>query len=310
VSTDPILQRALDQAFIRIPELAALSPADRKLQRLGGLTNCVFAVSAPPHHFVLRIPGKGTEAYIDRKVEAHNARIAGDAGVSARVLFFDSTDGLMLTNHLEGCVTMTGDLFRSRHRAPQRAARVFRQLHTSGQVFQYRFELFAKIDEYLALLTAPTMKFPEGYHTTLEAAKRIRKQLEDFPVPLAPCHCDPLAENFLDDGTRMWLVDWEYSGMNDPAWDLADLSVEAAFTPKEDEELLTAYFDGPVPPSQRGRFVIYKAMCDLLWTLWGLIQDANGNPADDFWVYSVNRFERCRTAMAHPDFDRHLAAIT
>jgi thiamine kinase-like enzyme len=128
-------------------------------------------------------------------------------------------------------------------------------------------------------------------------------------VPLAPCHCDPLAENFLDPGDRMWIVDWEYSGMNDPMWDLGDLSVEAGFGEREEEAMLAAYFGAPPSGFDRGRMVIYKAMCDLLWTLWGLIQYANQNPVDDFWAYSTNRFRRCRALMATPAFADSLAAV-
>ena len=108
----------------------------------------------------------------------------------------------------------------------------------------------------------------------------------------------------------MWIVDWEYSGMNDPMWDLGDLSVEGEFDDAQDEAMLTAYFNGEARPDARGRMVIYKAMCDLLWTLWGLIQLANNNQADDFQAYADDRFARCKALMAHPDFARHLAAIT
>ena len=137
----------------------------------------------------------------------------------------------------------------------------------------------------------------------------MRAALDAHPAELAPCHCDPLCENFLDTGERMWIVDWEYSGMNDPLWDLGDLSVEGEFGPEEDEELLAAYFGGAPTAAQRGRVVAYKAMCDLLWTLWGLIQHANGNPADDFWAYAVNRFERCRRLMGSEMFNSHLEAV-
>jgi thiamine kinase-like enzyme len=92
-------------------------------------------------------------------------------------------------------------------------------------------------------------------------------------------------------------------------WDLGDLSVEAGFDPSQDEELLTAYFDGPPAADARARMVIYKAMCDLLWTLWGLIQLANGNPADDFRAYADGRFARCRSLMASTDFVRHLRVL-
>jgi thiamine kinase-like enzyme len=108
----------------------------------------------------------------------------------------------------------------------------------------------------------------------------------------------------------MVIVDWEYSGMNDPMWDLGDLSVEAGFGPEQDAALLHAYFDGPPPQAARGRMILYKAMCDLLWTLWGVIQHANKNPVDDFWAYAVNRFNRCRSLMATSEFSTALQAVT
>ena len=107
----------------------------------------------------------------------------------------------------------------------------------------------------------------------------------------------------------MWIVDWEYSGMNDPMWDLGDLSVEAGFDAAQEAEMMQAYFGHDPRPQDQGRMVIYKAMCDLLWTLWGLIQLADGNPADDFRAYADGRFARCKALMASPDFPRHLAAI-
>jgi thiamine kinase-like enzyme len=107
----------------------------------------------------------------------------------------------------------------------------------------------------------------------------------------------------------MWVVDWEYSGMNDPLWDLGDMSVEAGLDEAGDREMMAAYCEGPVPRALYGRMVIYKAMCDLLWTLWGLIQHANKNPVDDFWAYAMRRFERCKALMAMPEFARHLDAI-
>ncbi len=97
--------------------------------------------------------------------------------------------------------------------------------------------------------------------------------------------------------------------MNDPVWDLGDVSVEAGFDETQYREMMAAYCGGEPPAALYGRMVIYKAMCDLLWTLWGLIQFANKNPVDDFWAYSVNRFERCKALMGAHDFARHLGAI-
>jgi len=132
-------------------------------------------------------------------------------------------------------------------------------------------------------------------------------------LPRTRCLSSPAtairSANFLDTGERMWIVDWEYSGMNDPLWDLGDLSVEGKFDAAQDEEMMHAYFGGEARPAERGRVVIYKAMCDLLWTLWGLIQLANDNPADDFRAYADGRFARCKALMETPDFSRHLAAV-
>ena len=107
----------------------------------------------------------------------------------------------------------------------------------------------------------------------------------------------------------MWIVDWEYSGMNDPLWDLGDLSVEAGMTDLQDSELLQAYFGRQPTDQETARMIIYKAMCDLLWTLWGLIQHADNNPAEDFWAYATTRFARCKNLMKDPSFQDHLQAI-
>ncbi len=295
-------------ALKRIPQLSGLAPGSIVSTRLGGLTNLVYRLEAGDDRFVLRIPGAGTEDYIDRKVEGHNARAAADAGVSAEVLFFDG-DGLMLARHLDGCVTMSADNFKSRPGSPARAAKALKQLHGCGRAFQFRFELFSMIDEYLALLARLEAPLPEGYHDVVAEAEAVRRVLDANPVELAPCHCDPLAENFLDDGKRMWIVDWEYSGMNDPLWDLGDVSVEAGFDAAQDREMMAAYCGGEPSAAVFGRMVIYKAMCDLLWTLWGLIQFANKNPVDDFWAYSTGRFERCKKLMGTAEFRSHLGAI-
>lgn len=273
--------------------------------RLGGMTNLVFRVG----DYCLRIPGKGTEEYIDRANEAIAAREAAKADVSPEVLHFDDKTGVMVTRFIEGAATMSPEHFKAVSGAPARAAMASRKLHDSGAVFPFRFELFAMIDDYLKILSTKAVALPDGYNDVVREAETIRSALAAHPAKIVACHCDPLCENFLDTGERMWIVDWEYSGMNDPMWDLGDLSVEAAFGPEQEEEMLYAYFGGDPSPAQRGRVVIYKAMCDLLWTLWGLIQLANDNPADDFRAYADGRFARCKALMETPDFTRHVAAV-
>jgi thiamine kinase-like enzyme len=275
-----------------------LSGHDGPIERLGGLTNLVFRVG----DHCLRIPGKGTEEYIDRVNEMMATEAVAYAGVGPDVLYADPSSGVFVSRFLDGAVTMTPERFRSRAGAPARAGKTFRKLHDSGAVFPARFELFAMIDSYLAILSTKDVSLPEGYHEVLKASETVRSALSARPLPVVACHCDPLSENFLDTGERMWIVDWEYSGMNDPMWDLGDLSVEGGFGKDEEEAMIQAYFNGDPSPAERGRIVIYKAMCDLLWTLWGLIQLANDNPADDFRAYADNRFSRCRSLMATEEF--------
>lgn len=287
-----------------IASIPALAGFKGEPQRLGGLTNRVYRLG----DLVLRVPGAGTEAYINRAVEATAARLAADAGVSPDLIHFDATTGLMVTRHIEAA-TMTPQTFRTRPGAPERAGEVLARLHRSGAVFPFRFELFGMIDSYLALLAPRDVALPDGYHDVVAEAGAVRAALGRAELPLTACHCDPLCENFLDTGSRMWVVDWEYSGMNDPMWDLGDLSVEAAMDAGQEDAMLTAYFGHQVRADDRGRMVAYKAMCDLLWTLWGLIQLSDNNPADDFRAYADTRFARCKALMGTSEFTRHLAAI-
>lgn len=296
-------------ALRQTPGFGAVTEADTALTRLGGLTNKVYLADTGAERVVVRMPGAGTEAYIDRAVEAVNARAAAAAGVSPEVLWADPSRGVMVTRAVDNIVTMTPALFASRSGAAERAGRALAQLHGSGEPFDFRFELFSMIDEYLALLSNKTVELPEGYHEIVAAAAPVKEILAAKPTPLAPCHCDPLCENFLDDGETMWIVDWEYSGMNDPLWDVGDLSVEAEMTASLEGELLRGYFGRAPNDAEMGRVVIYKAMCDLLWTLWGLIQLADENPAEDFWAYATGRFERCKALMGDPAWDGHLAAV-
>ena len=292
--------RLAREAIAGIPLLAGAAPV-----RLGGLTNLVFRVG----DYCLRIPGKGTEEYINRANEAVAAREAAKAGVSPEVLHFDENTGVMVTRFVNEAKTMSPESFGTRAGAPARAGEAFRRLHTSGAVFPFRFELFAMIDDYLKILSTKEVELPSGYNDVVREAESVRAALDAHPAEIVACHCDPLCENFLDTGERMWIVDWEYSGMNDPMWDLGDLAVEGGFDQRQEDEMLAAYFGREPTAAEKGRVVIYKAMCDLLWTLWGLIQLGNANPADDFRTYADGRFARCRALMQTAEFPQHLNAV-
>ncbi|HEY2891813.1 MAG TPA: phosphotransferase, partial [Dongiaceae bacterium] len=143
------LEPEILEALKRIPLLAKEPAATLATLRLGGLTNRNYRIEAPSGCYVLRIPGEKTGDYINRKVEAHNARAAAAAKVNAEVLFLDEGDGLMLCRYLDDSVSMTPALFHQRKGAPGRAALALRQMHRSGQRFEFRFELFSMIDDYL-----------------------------------------------------------------------------------------------------------------------------------------------------------------
>lgn len=304
---EPAERTAIVAALVRIPELAGSALERAEIERIGGLTNRNYKITLGGERYVLRLAGAGTGDYIDRQAEAHNARVAAAAGVNAEVLFLDAQGGSMLCRYVDG-LTMSADHFRELARV-ERAALAFRRMHDFPEPFAGRFDVFAKIDEYLALLRRHRARIPDGYDQLQQTAEGARTALAERPGRLAPCHNDPLAENFLDSGQRMVIVDWEYAGMNDPMWDLGDLSVEAELGPAQDAALLGAYFGGAPPAEAAGRVVLYKGLCDLVWTLWGLIQVMNDNPAEDFWAYALNRFERCRRLLASAEFAQAIQAV-
>ena len=153
--------KAVLEALWRIPGFEATREGEFTLERQGGLTNKVYKLGLGGQNYILRIPGKGTEDYIDRAVELHNARIAAEAGVSAEVVHGDEASGVMLTSFIDGIVTMSPALFKERSGAPARAAQALKQMHGCGQAFRFRFELFAMIDDYLGILDRQKAQLPE-----------------------------------------------------------------------------------------------------------------------------------------------------
>ena len=290
-----------EAVFERVPWLRDAGTPER----LAGLTNVNYRIG----DYVLRVSGPGTSEYINRADEEVAARSAAAAGVNAEVLFFDADDGLMVTRFVEGGVTMTSERFRADAGAIRRAGRAMRQLHTHAAPFANEYRVFDMIDEYKALLLSKSAPMPDGFDAVQADAETGRAALLANPVPVVPCHCDPLCENFLDTGDTTYLIDYEYAGNNDPMWDLGDFSVEAGFGPEHDALLLEAYFEGPHPAADAARMVIHKANCDLVWSLWGIIQHVNENPADDFWAYGVGRFERCKQLMESDQFEQAITVL-
>ena len=283
-------------------------PEALRVERLGGLTNGIFRIECNGDSYVLRLPGEGTADYIDRAFERVALSESSRVKVSPEIVYHDAATGIFIADFVKG-LPMSAALFRSNPGAPRRAGEVLKRLHASDAKFDFTFDLFGMIDEYLKVLADKPTQLPHGFTNMLALADDLRAALLRHPPRRTACHCDLLADNFIDTGSRMYLVDWEFSGMNDPMWDLGDACVECGFGPKEEKEFLLAYFGREPAPHELGRIVVYKAMCDLLWTLWGLIQHASGNPADDYRTYASRRFARAQTIVDAPSFAAHRAAL-
>ena len=295
-------------ALARIPLFKGVRREAIELEPLSSLTNATYKVTANGPTYTLRLPGKDTYEYVDRAAEEHNARIMAAAGVNAKVLYFDATDGTMLSEFVEG-VNMTEARFRDEPEAPARVALALKRVHRLGPVFKSRFDVFSMIEIYLDILRTLGAPLPEDYHWVEQRARAVRRALDASPIPLSPCHNDPWPGNLLDAGGRLYIIDWEFSGMNDPMWDLGDLSVESGFEPEQDRVMIEAYYGVASPLALYSRLALYKAMSDLLWALWGLIQHANDNPRNDFLTYALGRLERCKALMGSTEFGRHVNAV-
>ncbi len=296
----------LEEAIDRISPMIDASLASAT--RLAGLTNINYRMSTTDGDVVVRIPGRGTSDYIDRHAEEIAALVTAQAGVNVPVKFFDVSDGLMVTQFIDNSLTMSPAAF-TEHGAIRRAADVMRRLHHIPKPFATDFKVAPVIADFKAILASKRAPLPEDWREVEAQADFALGLLAERPVALVPSHCDPLCENFLDTGDTMYLIDYEYSGNFDPMWDLGDFSVEAGFTTEQDDVLVHAYFDGTPPPADVARMVIYKALCDVLWSLWGIVQHINDNPVEDFWTYAVGRFERCRTLLATPAYAAAVAEL-
>ena len=299
----------------KVAEVPAFGPGAEvgTIVRMASLTNQSFKVAIDGRDYIVRIAGQGTEEYIDREVEEHAARVTANAGVGAPLVYYDRNGGLQVTAFIENGAPMDADAL-SDPDALRRAADAFRRLHTCGTPFLGRFDNFEKMDEYLDVLRRHDARLPEGYVEAKQDAEAVRQALAEADIALTPCHNDPLPENLVYTGERVYLVDWEYAGNNDPMWDLADLSVETDFDERQDAILLEAYCGGAPSPGMAARLVIYKAMAFLLWTLWGLLQEVNENPAPaydfaSYRDYAMDRFTRCKAIMGREDFGALLEAV-
>ncbi len=201
---------------------------------------------------------------------------------------------------------MSNEAFRVSD-APARVAGALQRLH-AGPRFRDDFDMFRLSERYLRVVEARSITIPAGYRERLGRLPAIEAALAVHPLPTVPCHNDLLAENYLDDGERLWIVDYEYSGNNDPAFELGNTCQELGWDETRIRTLCAAYF-GEATDAMVARMRLQMIMSDVGWTLWAAIQAAISTIDYDFFGWAEERWERARTALDGPDLEEWLAAV-
>jgi thiamine kinase-like enzyme len=271
----------------------------------GGLTNANYLVVADGAKHVVRIPGRSTELLaVDRENERHNAQAAATTGVSPRVVEVVPEWDVLILEFIEGR-TMSGDALRSAEQA-RRIAGSLRRLHTAPR-FRRDFDMFRLTEFYLRVCDEHSVAIPEGFRDHVDRVAEVEHAFAANPVQTVPCHNDLLAENYIDDGTQLWIVDFEYSGNNDPCFELGDTAQECAFDQDLRAELCEAYF-GVIREDRLARMNLQALMADVGWTLWAAIQAKISSIDYDFWGWAVERWDRAVSILESEDFPRWVAS--
>jgi thiamine kinase-like enzyme len=190
---------------------------------------------------------------------------------------------------------------------PTRLAETLGRLH-AGPPFRDAFDMFRLSERYLALVDERDIRIPAGYREHLDRLPRIEAALARHPLAPVPCHNDLLADNVLSDGTRLWIVDYEYSGMNDPAFELGNTCQELGYDEAQVAELCAAYF-GETTPALLARMRLQAIMSDVGWTLWAAIQARISTIEYDFGGWAEERWARATAMLDGPDFGAWLDAV-
>ena len=278
----------------------------------GGLTNVNVRVRTddgldPELDVVVRCShGDPSLLGIDREAEHLNTVAAAVAGVGAPVLEFRPELGMLVIGFLLGRALTDGDF--GDPGVLGRAAAAVHALH-DGPRFAGDFDMFGRQASYLDTIRERGFRLPAGYDDHAEAWELVRRALAVDAPATVPCNNDLLAANFIDDGTKVWLIDYEYSGNNDACFELGNTVAECGFTPEMTEAWTEAYF-GTLTAANLAR-VRLQALCSSYgWSLWGFIQAA-ASPMDfDFWSWGLERFEKARAGFADPEFPRLLEEVT
>jgi thiamine kinase-like enzyme len=295
----------IEEVVATIPDWQGRNVAIRPLS--GGLTNTNFRVEVDGTTYFVRIPGESTELLaVDRRNEHHNSRAAAEAGVGPKVLYHLAEHDVMVLEFING-VTMSKERLNAPG-MPARIARSLRLLH-NGPRFLTDFNMFRLTEYYLEMCQQRNFKIPDRYPDRMPAVYAIEKAFAVHPLPSVPCNNDLLAENYIDDGKLLRLIDFEYSGNNDPTFELGNTCQELGYDETRIQELCAAYF-GKASPAKLARMKLNMIMSDVGWGLWAAIQTSISKIDYDFWGWAIERWSRAEAKLDSHEFPLWLEDVT
>ena len=269
----------------------------------GGITNHNVKVTRPEGVVVLRVAGKDTELLgIDRRVELAATRAAAAAGVGPEVVGFVEPEGWLVTRFVDGSIPPPDEL-----RQPAQLARVanaLRAFHHAPPI-PGRFDALEVVEAYRDTALERDATLPEAFTRAHETARAIAELRTG--QPLRPCHNDLLNANFIDTGDRLVIVDWEYAGMGDPFFDLANFSINHELE-ADDRAVLLAAYAGDAHAEALATLDLMRFMSDFREAMWGVVQGVVSELDFDFHAYAAEHFERMERTAAEPGFRRAVAA--
>jgi thiamine kinase-like enzyme len=297
------LRDDLVRALQRVPEVAGRELTLAALS--GGITNRNFLITLAdaPDRYVIRLAGNDTHLLvISREVEHAATVAAAGVGVGPEVTAFIRPEGYLVTRFIEG--SPVSDEAVRRPETLERVAASLRRIH-DGPPIPGLFVPFRIVEAYRALAAARGVPIPAAYELAAAASRRIELACLMAPLEPRPCHNDLLNANFIDDGTRIRIVDWEYAGMGDPYFDLGNFSINHELTTDQDAYLLGAY-DGEVRPARLARLTLMRVVSDFREAMWGVLQQGISTLDVDFVAYAGEHFDRLLANASTPAFERAL----
>jgi thiamine kinase-like enzyme len=290
-----------------LQQLPSLAGRECRVEPLsGGLTNSNYKVTTADGQYVVRVASAtGGLLAIDRVNEYENSLAAAEVGVGAPVIDYLPDPCVLVVGFIDGVTLSAEDLRRGDRLG--RVAAACRQLH-SARRFRDDFNMFATQAGYIGLVQERGFRLPQGYLDYAPQVERMRAAMGVHPEPTVPCNNDLLAENFIDDGERLWLIDYEYSGNNEPSFELGNIWSESNLSVEQLSELVEAYYGEPLR-NKVARARLWGLMSKYGWTLWASIQDAVADIDFDYWQWGMEKYDRAVAEFTGPDFDSLLADV-